>query len=63
MENFKIRVKSPENSKKIQEHLFSLGYEWRTRIGDEIKYIDKKYLLRKSLKKMILKIKKYYNLF
>ena len=29
MKAFKIRVQSPEHSKKIQEHLFSLGYGWR----------------------------------
>lgn len=29
-EKFKIFVKSPEHSKKVQDHLFSLGYKWNS---------------------------------
>jgi len=26
--DYKIRIESPEHSRKVQEHLFSLGYKW-----------------------------------
>ena len=32
-EKFKIFVKSPEHSKNVQDHLFSLGYKWKS--GDK----------------------------
>ena len=41
MKNFKIRVKSPEHSKKIQEHLLTIGWTW---------YKECKYLLFDSVK-------------
>ena len=42
MENIKIRVKSPEHSKKIQEHLFSLGYRWN--IGGDFRIMYRDFL-------------------
>ncbi len=29
MKNIKIRIKSEDHSRKVQDHLFSLGYEWK----------------------------------
>lgn len=36
----KFRVESPEHSKKIQEHLFSLGYRWNVEKGDIVRIYD-----------------------
>jgi hypothetical protein len=35
----KFRVNSPEQSKEIQEALFSMGYEWQA-YGQQVKFVD-----------------------
>lgn len=42
MKNFKIRVKSPEHSKLIQEKLFEMDYKWGQ--GKIVSYTDKPFL-------------------
>jgi hypothetical protein len=42
-----IRIKSPDHSRKVQKHLFSLGYKWNTwnTLGVEVMYIEKPVLV------------------
>jgi hypothetical protein len=42
--NYKIRIKSPEHSEKVQKHLFSLGYRWDG-CDQLIKNTDKPFLV------------------
>lgn len=39
MKQLKIRVKSPEHSKIIQEKLFEMGYKWIA--GKSVQFVDK----------------------
>lgn len=42
--NMKFRVNSPEHSKKIQEHLFTLGYKWICETHFVVEKTDKPFL-------------------
>lgn len=43
LENLKIRVKNPEESKIAQEWAFKQGYKWDN--GPKLQQFDKKYLV------------------
>lgn len=47
LKNMKIRIKDEEHSRKVQEHLFSLGYRWCVH-GQRVVYTDKLYLFTNS---------------
>jgi hypothetical protein len=52
--NYRIRIKSPEHSEKVQKHLFSLGYTWHG--WSTVIFVDKRFLTFDSEIKII-----YYN--
>ena len=39
LENIKIKIKSPEHSRQVQEMLFRMGYRWHVN-GKKISYQD-----------------------
>jgi hypothetical protein len=56
--NYKIRIKSPEHSKMVQEHLFSLGYRWADGVTS-VMYTEVSFLIFKSSAKRIFYFPSY----
>ena len=49
MKNIKIRVKNPEHSKKIQEKLFEMGYQWPFGEDNQVfSYVTRQFLFANS---------------
>jgi len=49
---YKIRIKSPEHSEKVQDYLFSLGYTWAEGIT-AVMYTDAKFIVFDITSKII----------
>jgi len=61
--NYKIRIKSPEHSEKVQKHLSSLGYTWYGWSTDltAVIFVDKRFLTFDSEIKRIYYNKSFFN--
>lgn len=51
LDNIKVKVRNHENSRKLQEYLFSKGFKWLGE-GKKVSYIYKPYLYLYSSKKL-----------
>ena len=53
MTSYKIKINSPEESRQVQEHAFTLGYGWTALHNTKILYTDKECLFFDARDKVI----------